>query len=86
MSSKKEKKEENPIGFVARPDSIQVDPVVLMNILKATNTLNQLVFQLKQELFNTDQLRYYFEKDIEKVEGTEQVKLKDNFWEEKGGN
>lgn len=78
--SKKKEEQKSPLGFVANPNqNISVSPQAIMELLKAINTVNNIGFHLRNELFNTDQIRYYFEDDLIEVEGQKQ--LRTDFWE-----
>lgn len=87
MEKKKQTKEEQktPIGFAANPENeISIPAPLFMELLKSHSQLSNVLFDIKNHAFNTEQLKYYFKEDM-----TEDGKaLKPDFWEqkEKGGN
>lgn len=94
-----EQKEEQPkvLGFVARTD---VNPEMtfqdFFQLMLKIEDINKLLLKIKQTNFNNDNMRYYFESDLEDMKDEQgnvimtknqqgqdipQKTLKANFWE-----
>lgn len=68
QSKKEETKEQTVLGFVAKDN---VNPEItfqqFFQLMLTVENLNKQLMQIKQTNFNNDNMRYYFESDIENV-------------------
>ncbi len=73
-----------PIGFTAKNNTTAlVTMQQLFDLMRVVETLGSLTTFLKQENFNNDNIRYYFEEDIVEVENDKKEKVKqlrEDFW------
>jgi hypothetical protein len=81
-----------PLGFTARNDKpALVTFQQFFDLMRVVDSLNNLVNFVKQENFNADNIRYYFEDDLIETEdenGKKVKTLRQDFWnvKEEGGN
>ena len=68
MAKKKEEQKESriPLGLTAKNDTFpQINFQQFFDLMRSLDALNNVVNFIKQENFNADNIRYYFEEDLQ---------------------
>lgn len=94
-----EQKEPTVLGFVAHPEATpEITFPQFFQLMLTVESLNKQLLQIKQTNFNNDNMRYYFETDVEDVkdeqgnvvmvknnkgEDVPSKTLRQDFWESK---
>ncbi len=84
MENKQEQKV--PLGFTAKmEESPSLTFQQLFELFRMSETLSNLLVQVKQQNMTEDKIRFYFPEDIvtEEIEGNKVQKLREDFWERK---
>jgi len=92
MENKQEQKV--PLGLTAKMKdennedlfpSIPLTFQQLFELFRMSETLSNLLVQVKQQNMTEDKIRFYFPEDIvtEEIEGNKVQKLREDFWERK---
>lgn len=73
-----------PLGFTSKNETnALITMPQLFDLLKLVETLSNWAMFIKQENFNADNIRYYFEEDLVEVENDKGEKIKQlraDFW------